>query len=75
MSDPTGTDSKASALRTQYFFLFAAGVAALLYGVVKPEDSTLAFIAGAAFILVGGGLLLVSLRRKGRAQRDYVSGS
>jgi hypothetical protein len=55
-------------MRTQYFFLFGAGIVAVVYGVIHPEDRLLGFAAGALFILIGGGLLYRSLMRKRRAR-------
>jgi hypothetical protein len=64
MSGPQGSDNRASATRTQCSFLVAAGLVGVIYGVIHPDERLLGFVAGGLFILVGGGLLFRSLRRK-----------
>jgi hypothetical protein len=66
MSGPQGSDDRASAMRTQCSFLVAAGIVGVIYGVIHPDERLLGFTAGGLLILVGGGLLFRSLRRKRR---------
>jgi hypothetical protein len=75
MSKPQGSDDRASAMRTQYFFLLAAGIVGVIYGVIHPEERLLGLVAGGLFILVGGGLLFRSLMRKRRARGERPNGS
>jgi hypothetical protein len=75
MSKPHGSDERASAMRTQHFFLLAAGIVGVIYGVIHPEERLLGFAAGGLFILVGGGLLFRSLMRKRRARGERPTGS
>jgi hypothetical protein len=64
MSEPQGSDDRASAMRTQHFFLLAAGIVGVIYGVIHPQERLLGFAAGGLFILVGGGLWVRSLARE-----------
>jgi hypothetical protein len=73
--EPQDVDDRASAMRTQYFFLLAAGIVGVIYGVIHPDERLLGFGAGGLFILVGGGLLSRSLRRKRRARGERPPGS
>ncbi|MBM7024981.1 hypothetical protein [Clavibacter zhangzhiyongii] len=75
MSKPQRTDDRASAMRTQYFFLLVAGIVGVIYGVIHPEERLLGFVAGGLFILVGGGLLFRSLMRKRRTRGERPTGS
>jgi di/tricarboxylate transporter len=75
MSKSHGSDDRASAMRTQYFFLLVAGIVGVIYGAIHPEERLLGFVAGGVFILVGGGLLFRSLMRKQRARGERPTGS
>jgi hypothetical protein len=75
MSKSHGSDDRASAMRTQYFFLLVAGIVGVIYGVIHPEERLLGFVAGGLFILIGGGLLFRSLMGKRRARGERPTGS
>ena len=75
MSKPHGSDDRASAMRTQNFFLLVAGIVGVIYGVIHPEERLLGFVAGGLFVLAGGGLLFRSLMRKRRARGERPTDS
>jgi len=64
MSGPEDADASGSFMRSQHAYLLLAGIVAIVYGALHPEQRILGFVAGGAFVVVGGLLLARSLRRK-----------
>jgi hypothetical protein len=73
MSKPEDADTSGSFMRSQYFYLLVAGIVAIVYGGMHPEQRVLGFVAGGAFVVIGGLLLARSLRRKHSGKRGADS--
>ncbi|MDQ0744158.1 hypothetical protein QFZ62_001466 [Clavibacter sp. B3I6] len=73
MSKSEDADASGSFMRSRYFYFLVAGIVAIVYGVMHPEQRVLGFVAGGAFVLIGGSLLTRSLRRKHSGTRGSAS--
>ncbi|MBD5380340.1 hypothetical protein ACR8AL_09790 [Clavibacter sepedonicus] len=68
MTDDEPEGLASSMMRDQYLYLVITGVVAIAFGALHPEQRVLGFVAGGAFVVVGGILLRWSLRRKRRGR-------
>jgi hypothetical protein len=75
MSTPEDADASGSFMRTQHFFFLVTGIVAIVYGCMHPEQRILGFVAGGAFVVIGGFLLIRSLRRKRSGEKGSASRS
>ncbi|MFT7711513.1 hypothetical protein ACMT9Y_11195 [Clavibacter tessellarius] len=61
--DNNSREARSQGLRTNMFFLALAGVVAIIYGVINPEQLVLGLVAGVLFIGIGAFFIIRSLRR------------
>jgi uncharacterized membrane protein YjjP (DUF1212 family) len=73
MSKPEDADASGSFMRSQHFCFLVVGIVAIVYGAMHPDQRVLGFVAGGAFVLVGGFLLTRSLRRKHSGKKGSAS--
>ncbi|KDP91433.1 MULTISPECIES: hypothetical protein [Clavibacter] len=75
MSKSEDADASGSFMRTQHFYFLVTGIVAIIYGAMHPEQRVLGFVAGGAFVVIGGFLLTRSLRRKNSGKKGSASRS